>query len=464
MHLWSQLTSLGFSLVGFLLALIPRQAEDGWSSRPPAGAGPAARLLRLPVFWVGLAVLGYILAQYCNPAWRYASTADSWWLEPVTHVTWLPAGIDAPLALASPGRSLVIYGSLWLLVCSVAVGFLRRHSYRMLFNLLAGNALALSLLGLLQVATGAKRIFWLYLPSNGSFASSFIYPNHAGAYLNLMVALATGLALWSYRRAQHGLEKPAQAGLFALIAESTGLMVVLSCSRASISLLLVFTLLTCCAYAYRLLQRKPAPGGRRPDLVPLLLTLAAFLGTVIVTLNTERVWGRFAELLAHPAQAAQGRHLAARAAGDMLADRWVLGWGAGGFRHAFPLYAQHYPEIYDGGGGRKLWEHAHNDLIELPLELGLAGLLPVLLILGHGFWRGAARPTRRNAISASLWLGCGLLLLHAGVDFVLQNPAVLLTAGVLFTGLLRWAELDNPALRSLDSAGRPVAPHARVSP
>jgi O-antigen ligase len=130
----------------------------------------------------------------------------------------------------------------------------------------------------------------------------------------------------------------------------------------------------------------------------------------------------------------------------MLADRWLLGWGAGGFRHAFPLYAQKYPAIYQSGGdSRKLWEHAHNDLIEFPLELGLAGLLPVLIVLGHGVWLGFRRRGRRNAVTVSLLLGCGLLLLHAGVDFVLQNPAVLLTAGVLFVGLQRWAELDEAA-------------------
>ena len=446
MHLWSQLTSLGFSVVGFILALMPRREAAGWSSPSPAARPASARLLRRPVFWAGLLVLGYIAAQGLNPAWRYESDADSWWLEPVAHVDWLPAGIDVPWPLSGPGRSLVIFGSLWLLLCSVSVGFLRRHSYRVLFTLLAGNALGLALLGLLQVATGTPRIFWVYLPSNTAFSSSFIYPNHTGAYLNLMVALTTGLALWSYRRARHGLEKPALAWWFTFIAVGAGLMVVFTCSRASILLLLAFTFFSAANHAFRLLRRKQPAGATRSEVLPFVLNFTAFVGTVLLSLNTAKVWGRFAELLANPATAAQDRRLAREAAAEMLADRWLLGWGAGGFRHAFPLYAQKYPAIYlAGGDNRKSWEHAHIDLIEFPLEFGVVGLLPVLVVLGLGAWRAGRRRGRRNAVTGSLLLGCALLLVHAGVDFVLQNPAVLLTAGVLFVALQRWAELDEPA-------------------
>jgi O-antigen ligase len=209
-------------------------------------------------------------------------------------------------------------------------------------------------------------------------------------------------------------------------------------------LLLAFTFFSAVTHAVRLLRRRPPAGSPRPEILPFVLTCAAFLGTVLVSLNTEMVWRRFAGLLADPAAAAQDRRLAREAATEMLADRWVLGWGAGGFRHAFPLYAQKYPAIYSAGGeGRKLWEHAHNDLLEFPLELGVVGLLPILVILGHGAWQGGRRRGRRNAVTVSLLLGCGLLLLHAGVDFVLQNPAVLLTAGVLFVALQRWADLDE---------------------
>src|SRR6185312_14361785 len=65
---------------------------------------------------------------------------------------------------------------------------------------------------------------------------------------------------------------------------------------------------------------------------------------------------------------------------------WVMwkqvglrGTGAGSFRYLFPLFAQRYPAIFQGGAW--YWEHAHCDLLEVPIELGLAGLAILLFIL-----------------------------------------------------------------------------------
>ena len=254
-----------------------------------------------------------------------------------------------------------------------------------------------------------------------------------------MVALAAGLALWSYRRQQHGLEKPAPAWLFTLVAASAGLMVILSYSRASIIILLGFTLVSGAALAVRFFRRK----SRDPaELLPLALMFAGLLAIGLVTLNSTKAWSKVADLIDDPMQAARGRGLVRQAAEKMFSDRWLFGWGAGGFRHGFPLYAQKHPEIYREGAEH--WEHAHNDLVEFPVELGVLGLLPVAGTLLHGVWQLTRRRFWRNPMALSLGLGCGLVFLHAWVDFVFQCPAVLLTWGVMFTGALRWVELDKP--------------------
>ncbi len=446
MHLWSQITSGGLAFVGFVLSVLPR---TGAGSLPAAGASPAPmeRLRRFPVFWAGLLLLGYVSAQGLNPAWRFVSNADSWWLEPVAHLSWLPSGVEAPFEQSSPWRSLVIFGSLWLLVCSVWVGFSRRQSYRVLFTVLTGNAFLLVLLGGLQQLSSTQRIFWSYLPSNGRFCASFIYPNHAGAYFNLIVALAAGLALWHWRRARHALEKPGPARMFTVYAASAGLMVIFSYSKMSIVLLLAFTALLGGALVWRLMHRR-GPARKRPEFLPLAVVLAGFLGFSLISVQAEKVWIRFSELLADPARANRDRAEVRHAAGEMLRDRWLFGWGAGCFRYGFPLYAQKYPFIYtSAGGGRKLWEHAHDDLLEFPIEFGVAGLLPVAGLLGWGVWQLARRRFWRNALPLCLGFGGALLLVHAWVDFVFQNPAVLLTSAVLFIGALRWAELDAPAIK-----------------
>ena len=444
MHGWSQLTSLGFSLVGFILASLPRTAARDFPPGALVVDYPANTLLRIPIFWAGLGLLGYIAVQGFNSAWRFVSDAESWWLVSVAHVAWLPSGVDAPFDRSNPWRALVVGASLWLLVCSLWIGFLRRRSYRALFTVLVANAALLALLGVVQKLAGAKRIFWSYLPSNDAFIASFIYPNHAGPYFNLLVALGVGLAWWQYQRVQRGLGKIAAARACTFLAVFIGVAVVFSYSRMSIVLLLVFTALIGGVLAARRIRRK-GPALDHPEFLPLALILAGVLGVGLVSLRSDKILERFAAISANPAALTQDRALARHAATDMLRDRWLLGWGAGCFRHGFPLYAQNYPDLYlSPGGGRKYWEHAHDDLLEFPVELGVVGLLPLLAILGYGVRQLARGRFWRNRVSVCAVLGCALVLLHAGVDFVFQNPAVLLTWSVLFIGAARWAELDPP--------------------
>jgi hypothetical protein len=442
MHAWSQLTSLGFGIVGFFLMAWPR-AEPGDID---VKQWPAARLLRFPVFWAGLILLGYIAVQGLNPAWRFIGVAHSWWIEPVAHVSWLPSGVKAPFAISNPWRALTVDGSLWLLVCSVWAGFLRRKSYHALFFILVGNAFFLALLGMLQKLSGTDRIFWSYLPSNPSFIASFIYPNHAGPYFNLMVALAAGLAWWHRQRARRQFEKPGQAFFFTFLAVFTGLAVISTYSRMSVVLLLVLTVLAGGAFALGLFRRTGRIRDRRAFLLPAL-ALAGVIGTGLVVLRTAKVWERLADQVDHPVAFDRDRTLARQASRDMWCDRWLLGWGAGCFRYNFQDYVAKYPEIYYAGNQRQYWEHAHDDLLEFPVELGVAGLLPLAGILGYGAWQLGRRRFWRNAVSFCAVLGCSLVLLHAWVDFVFQNPAVLLTWSVLLVGAVRWVELDQPGGR-----------------
>jgi hypothetical protein len=439
MHAWSQLTSLGFSILGFVLVAWPR-AESGDID---VKQWPAARLQRFPVFWAGLVLLGYIAVQGLNPAWRFIGVGHEWWIEPIAHVSWLPSGVDAPFAIANPWRALTVYGSLWLLVCSVWAGFFRRKSYHALFFILVCNAFFLALLGVLQKLSGTDRIFWSYAPSNPSFIASFIYPNHAGPYFNLMVALAAGLAWWHRQRARRHLENPGQAFFFTFLAVFTGLAVISSYSRMSIVLLLVLTVFAGGVFVLGLFRRT---GRIRERMAFLLLTLAlaGFIGTGLVVLRTAKVWERLADQVAHPVAFDRDRTLARQASWDMLCDRWLLGWGAGCFRYNFQDYVAKYPEIYYAGNYRQYWEHAHDDLLEFPVELGAVGLLPLAGILGYAVGQLGRRRFWRNAVSFCTVLGCALVLLHAWVDFVFQNPAVLLTWSVLLTGAVRWAELDPP--------------------
>ncbi len=444
MHPWSQFASLGLGLSGFLLAAMPRTELRDFSTGSVSVSWPITRLPRFPVFWAGLVLLGYITVQGLNPSWRFFSNTDRWWLEPVAANPWLPTGVEAPFERSSPWRALVVVGSLWLLVCSVWSGFLRRKSYHALFVVLIANASLLALLAVLQKLSGAKRIFWSYVPSNDSFIGSFIYPNHAGPYYYLMVALAVGLAWRYYQRALIKGWTTLRARALISCGVFVGVAVLYSASRTSILLLLTFVLIVGATLVAR---RTFRPGRTRdhPEFLPLFLGLAVFLGLGLGSLQAGKIWSRFSPMITDPSLAVRGRTLVREAATEMFQDKWALGWGAGCFRHGFPLYAQKYPAIYESSGGNlQAWEHAHNDWLQFPIEFGVVGLLPILFMLGWMVRELLRRRFFRNTTSWCTIIGCALVFLHASVDFVFQNPAVLLTWSFLLVAAARWAELEPP--------------------
>ena len=51
----------------------------------------------------------------------------------------------------------------------------------------------------------------------------------------------------------------------------------------------------------------------------------------------------------------------------------TTGVGAGSFRFLFPTYQHRHPELVAVHGRRMFWEHAHNDVVQTPIELGVAG-------------------------------------------------------------------------------------------
>lgn len=449
MHLWSQCVSLALAIVGGILAARPwKQTSEAECS----GAGPLRRLCRFPVFWLGLAVLAYVAVQALNPAWRYRANAAYWWIEPISHIEWLPHGMDVPFAKAGPWRALLVLTSVWLTACSVWIGFSRRRALRLVFIVLVVNGVLLAGLEIAQQLTHARRIFWSVVSSNPGFAASFIYRNHAGAYLNLMVAVAAGLGWWYSERAGRRLDKSSPAGVFLFGGLIIAMMVVFSLSRGSAILLGVYLLLAGTVFLWRHFRR-PSYARSHVVAIGMAVLLAGFVGVGGSALRMERVRLRFAGIFTTMDVSAHNRAEARDAALEMFSAAKLYGWGAGCFRYGFPAYVSRYPDIYYKGGElRAFWEHAHIDLLEYPIEYGVLGMT---IIAAAALWlvikllrRGAVWS---NPLSLLVVLGCLMTVAHGGMDFVFQNPAVLITWSVLLVAAVRWIELD----RTED--GRPMA-------
>ncbi len=444
----AQIISLVLSSFGFLLCLLPRNYTAEHTGGPSIRLSPVPRLLKFPIFWFGLGLLGLIVIQALNPAWEYQSNGKLWWMRRVSYATWLPHGVRAPftqppgIALFGPWRMLVIYASAFFTVCAIWVGFTRRRTLQRLFLVLAANAVALSIFGLAQRLLGSTKIFGFIDSVNPLFFSSFIYKNHAGAYLFLGLSIACGLGGWYYVRGVRRLEKSSPAGLFAFFMTCIAVSVLVSYARGATLTMLVYLCVVVAVFIYYQ-WRLPAVARSPVITIALLLVFGFFLKTGMTALHSELAWDRLRQAFARDDLAIDSRETAFRASWDMFRDYWGLGAGSGSFPFVFPKYQQYYPSI----ATHQFWPHVHNDVLEIPLELGIPGML--LIVPGFAFWALVLLRNYawENPLSSAVILGCVSLIGMSLGDFYFYCPAVLITWCALWPAAARWAELEEQRTR-----------------
>lgn len=451
MQVWSQCLSLGLGMLSLILALLPRSHPGPLPAGSPRHEQTLPTLLRFPLFWSGLIFLLYTAVQGLNPAWTHVPTSSGFWLKGTSHVPWLPTGTRTPFADSSPWRALVIYGSVWLSACATWAGLTRRHALRTLLVVLAINAFLLAVLGLLQRAGHADKIFWSWTPPAEYFVSSFIYRNHAGAYFNLMLAVASALAFAYFSR------RSGAGAMFVFFSAVIAEIVLCSFSRGAISLMAVFLAATAGFIGRQILA---APASRRPRRSTLLAGAALVLTMIggLFLFQPERLVGRMKDLRAEvDAGSGNTRIQLDEATWSMFLDEPVLGWGAGSFRYIFPGYQVRHPGIMVArdSGRHLIFEHAHNDYLELLAEYGVVGsgilasglVLCLVRLIRLGVWR--------EPPVLFLLAGCLITMAHAAFDFPFANPAVLITWACLWPVMLRWLEAAqrSNALSASASAG-----------
>lgn len=461
-----------------VLALIPL---PGPLRRP---RGSFRRLLTFAPLVPGGLLLVYLAVQVFNPSFEYVETPRGIWpwrMDPLpkeTYAEWLPTGFRAPFHWMNGWRQWLVLSGVFCLSLGVWCGVRRRQVIWLILGIVALNGLGLAVIGALQAATGTEKILWSQTFNGRSNWATFIYRNHAGAYLYLAAMAAVVLGFAFSRRARRMGLKSHPGPIFWMIATLILASAAASGSRGgalfSVMLLLVWI---------PLMLWDTARNGMVAIVLGLLLAgvgagavwwkwedVAAFFARTTERLNETLEENQpdepeedFDQLLARRLDA---RWLSAKVTMKMANERPWYGWGGGGFRYFFPYYQSMEPGLRGFGSEvpprfRHLFPHesrdrfslyvyAHSDPLQYLTEwgrigFGLAVVALLSVIVQIIVWSRHCRAEHWAAFVA-----LAVVVVHSCVDFILSNPAVFSVFCVLLLLQARGLGIRQEAGRGSD--------------
>jgi len=399
-----------------LLAPLPFGSVFGWSWAAiclligllSIAWGVAAMLGRYPVAAVPRRLLWVVIpftAALGNPL------AGSISLNPVR-------GQESLLRLTS-------YGAVFWLALQAARD--RDRAYRVLYTVAVAIA-GYGLYGLVVQLSGSNTILWFdktaYLDQ---LTGPFVNHNSFATFAGLGLVCATGLLWHDVRYAVRGISnrRERQRLLLGYLLSRHGAALLGAWFVLTVALLLsesrAGSFATACAiltFITSMLIR----GGR-----PRWGTLAGvgMLALVVVMIFNLSGAGLDQRLARSDVdwQTRQGYNQSTLRA---IQDAPWLGTGLGSFESVFRFYAS--------PGGHLRLDKAHNDYLEMALELGLpaAGALLLSLLAASVLCALGAHRRRRDASLSAIGLAASVLVgVHSGFDFSLQIPAVALVYALI---------------------------------
>ncbi|HXX53154.1 MAG TPA: O-antigen ligase family protein [Thermodesulfovibrionales bacterium] len=257
----------------------------------------------------------------------------------------------------------------------------------------------LGVFALIQHATSNGKIYWFWSPiSRNAFLTfgPFVNRDHFAGFIGMIIPFSIGIAFMS-----KSIEKKI---IYAFLGIGMAIALFFTLSRGGIISFFAGLL----AFSYVLLTR----GISKKKLIPIALFVLVLM-FYLLFFGISPIIEKFAQ----SKEASTSRFLAWQATLSAFRDYPVLGSGLGTFQYIFKVYQ---PE-----GLRLYWAHAHNDYLELLLELGIVGSIIVviffLIVLGKIMrtdWKG-----KNLYLGASLLSSITTIAVHSMVDFNLHIPS-----------------------------------------
>ncbi len=302
----------------------------------------------------------------------------------------------------------------------------------------AANGALFAMFGIVQQLTANGKIYWFVpLRFGGSPFAAFVNRNHGGGYLNLCVASALAVLVWSMTRF-HGdrndqedfgeayeWQTPMQRWGYGFIAnlDARSLIsvtiavcvaagVVCSLSRGAILALICATFLT----AFSVVRIRGASS------VAAVATVVLFVGIgMAVWLGRgELLKGRLTETVAEAEASGNSRIDHWQDVLSACGDYWLTGSGLGTYRYAYRPYET---QPYSGW-----FYHAENQYLEAFVEGGVLGVLLLIFAIGAVFIATMRLLTDRNdpyafAIGLAGLFALTSQVVHSFFDFGLYMPS-----------------------------------------
>ena len=332
----------------------------------------------------------------------------------------VPAGIFAGLILVQLmiGRSAYPYASMsaarlycaYGILCFLVVQLLRRTSQvQALCWAISGFGAGLASFAILQGIASNGKLYWTRLPRFGGWIyGPYVNHNHYAGLMEMLVPIPLVLSLHDH---VHGQARRWAIAAAAIMASS----IFLSGSRGGMAAFAIQA-----AIIFGFLLRRDKMKLKRSALgfglfLVLLMALLAWLGG-------SEVLNRISSVHQEAQAEVSGgtRVQIDRDALRMFAQHPVLGWGLAVFPEVYPEFRSFYTNFTVNA--------AHNDYLQLLVEMGGCGFFVMLWFVITLFWSakrklGKWSSDTNGAVTLAAMLGCVGIFVHSFVDFNLQVPA-----------------------------------------
>jgi hypothetical protein len=376
-----------------------------------------------------------------------------WRLSPLPHLAWAPKSIAGPfdylpgdyMPYKNTWRYLLIYGIGWLFACGMVLGLRTRRDAIAWLVLVGINGLLMAGICIVHVAMGADKTLWMFTDVFDFTKSPiFFYKNHNGAYLAATMAAVLALAMCG--------GSTLRRRIWEIVAGLLWVATVAVNSRVAT----VTATLWGASYLFIRWKQSWRSGAFYPERT---FVVAASLLCVLIMAGSffpaaHRSVARFQGAFSNPGDFLRGgyfRTLIRHVGLEMWQDRPVFGWGGGAFLYLFNTYHTKVPEV-----AKLIYEQqpqlnrfydvtANCDWIEGLVEYGLVGVGILSLAVALPIFTCLRRWREISPGTGFVMAGVVGLLFHAGYDYILRNPAILLLFLGLVTSMFR---LSVPVNRS----------------